>query len=75
MRRRVNADRLGSLAQLLRKAALFVVGSCFYKLGTLNGEIFCPQTRRFFAAILTQIARESNAGCEQKGRSGGVQCL
>ena len=53
MRRRVNADRLGSLAQLLRKAALFVVGSCFYKQSALNGEIFCPQTRRFFAAILT----------------------
>ena len=41
----VNADRLGSLAQLLRKAAFFVVGSCFYKQGALNGEIFCPQTR------------------------------
>ena len=53
MRRRVNADRLGSLAQLLRKAAFFVVGSCFYQQSALNGEIFCPQTRRFFAAILT----------------------
>ena len=49
----INADRLGSLAQLLRKAAFFVVGSCFYKQGALNGGIFCPQTRRFSAAILT----------------------
>ena len=40
MRRRVNADRLGSLAHLLRKAALFVVGSCFYKQSALNGGIF-----------------------------------
>jgi len=47
MRRRVNADRLGSLAHLLRKAAFFVVGSCFYKQSALNGEIFCLQTRRF----------------------------
>ena len=58
---RVNADRLGSLAQLLRKAAFFVVGSCFYKQGALNGGIFCPQTRRFSAAILTD--------CKGKQRS------
>ena len=48
MRRRVNADRLGSLAQLLRKAAFFVVGSCFYKQGALNGEIFLPADKAIF---------------------------
>ena len=47
MRRRVNADRLGSLAQLLRKAALFVVGGCFYKQGALNGEIFARRQGDF----------------------------
>ena len=48
MRRRVNADRLGSLAQLLRKAAFFVVGSCFYKQSALNGEIFLPADKAIF---------------------------
>ena len=48
MRGRVNADRLGSLAQLLRKAAFFVVGSCFYKQSALNGEIFLPADKAIF---------------------------
>ena len=72
---RVNADRLGSLAQLLRKAAFFVVGSCFYKQGALNGGIFCPQTRRFFAAILTDCKGKQRSMRAKKTVSGGVQCL
>ena len=43
----------GQPCAIAAQSCLFVVGSCFYKQGALNGGIFCPQTRRFFAAILT----------------------
>ena len=36
---------------------------------------FLPADKAIFRSNPDRIARESNAGCEQKGRSGGVQCL
>ena len=38
------------------------------------GVTFCPQARRFSAAILTDC-KGSNAVCKQKGHLGGAQCL
>ena len=47
----------------------------FVSGGAPSGGNFCFADKAIFRSNPWWIARESNAVCEQKGRSGGVQCL
>lgn len=56
----------GFLQETPQKASPFLFRSCFRKRGAPNGEDFCPQTRRFPAAILGGSQGEATPSASKK---------
>ena len=56
----------GFLQETPQKASPFLFRSCFRKRGAPNGEDFCPQTRRFPAAILGGLQGEATPYASKK---------
>ena len=64
-----------SLYTLHKNADFTGFRSCFRKQGAPHDENFCSADKAIFRSNPDGFARESNAVCGQKDRSGGVQCL